>query len=79
MVAEPGLDLRGRGAGQPMHHQWARFVVANLPGLVLNLGTYFALVAASAFCAAYPVAAVAAGAIAGMLANFVLSRAVVFR
>jgi putative flippase GtrA len=64
-----------RGARQ----QWARYAVANLPGLVLNLGSYFALVAASAVCAAYPVIAVAAGAVAGMFANFTLSRALVFR
>ena len=62
-----------------MHHQWARYAVANIPGLILNLGTYFLLVAASPVCAAYPVLAVAAGAIAGMFANFTLSRALVFR
>jgi putative flippase GtrA len=61
------------------HHQWARFVLANLPGLALNLGTYFTLVALSATCAAIPVIAVAAGAVAGMFANFFLTRAVVFR
>ncbi len=63
----------------PMHRQWARYAVANIPGLILNLGTYFALVAGSRFCAAYPVVAVAAGAIAGMFANFILSRTLVFR
>ncbi len=46
---------------------------------MLNLGTYFTLVTVSALCAAIPVIAVAAGAIAGMTANFLLSRAVVFR
>ena len=59
--------------------QWARYAIANLPGLVLNLGAYFALVTASAFCAEYPVLAVAAGAVSGMFANFILSRALVFR
>ena len=62
-----------------MRQQWVRYAIANLPGLVLNLGSYFALVAGSAFCAAYPVIAVAAGALAGMFANFTLSRALVFR
>ena len=62
-----------------MRRQWARYAVANIPGLLLNLGTYFALVAGSRFCAEYPVAAVAAGAVAGMFANFTLSRALVFR
>jgi putative flippase GtrA len=62
-----------------MRHQWVRYAIANLPGLLLNLGTYFALVAGSPFCAAYPVVAVAAGAVAGMFANFTLSRSLVFR
>ncbi len=70
--------FRGVGSGR-MHHQLARFAVANLPGLALNLGAYFTLVTVSALCAAAPVLAVAAGALAGMSANFLLSRAVVFR
>jgi len=71
--------FRGLGTAGRMHHQWVRFVVANLPGLVLNLGTYFTLITVSPLCAAIPVIAVAAGAIAGMSANFLLARAVVFR
>jgi putative flippase GtrA len=62
-----------------MRRQWARYALANLPGLMLNLGTYFALIAGSPFCAAYPVVAVGAGAVAGMAANFTLSRSLVFR
>ena len=71
--------FRGLGAGEPLHRQWLRFVLANLPGLCLNLGTYFVLVALVPLCARYPVIAVAAGAVAGMSANFMLSRRVVFR
>ena len=71
--------FRGIANIGPMRRQWVRYAVANLPGLLLNLGTYFALVAGSPFCAAYPVVAVAAGAIAGMFANFTLSRSLVFR
>ncbi len=71
--------FRGRGAATRMHLQWMRFVAATLPGLVLNLGSYFTLVALSPLCAANPVLAVAAGALAGMTANFILSRAVVFQ
>ena len=55
------------------------FLAANLLGFVLNRGTYFTLVTISATCAAEPVLAVAAGAIAGMFINFHLSRSVVFR
>ena len=71
--------FRSAGNGGPMHHQWLKFVVANLPGLCLNLGTYFVLVAFVPLCITYPVIAIGAGAIAGMFANFALSRAVVFR
>ena len=71
--------FRGVGAAGPPGHQWASFVLANLPGLCLNLGTYFVLVSVSAVCAGHPVIAIAAGAVAGMFANFALSRAVVFR
>ncbi len=63
----------------PMRRQWMRYAIVNIPGLFLNLGTYFALIAGSRLCAAYPVLAVAAGAVAGMFANFTLSRTLVFR
>ena len=71
--------FRGSGTPRPMHQQWLRFVLANLPGLCLNLGTYFSLVATIPICASFPVIAVAAGAVAGMTANFVLSRRMVFQ
>ena len=71
--------FRGIGNIGPMHRQWLRFVLANIPGLCLNLGTYFILVALVPLCAAHPELAIAAGAIAGMFANFILSRAMVFR
>lgn len=70
--------FRGKGSG-PVHRQWARFVVVNLGGFVLNRGTYAALVTFVPLCAEQPVFAVGAGAIAGMFLNFSLSRAMVFR
>ncbi|MEO8714750.1 MAG: GtrA family protein [Acetobacteraceae bacterium] len=70
--------FRGQGGG-PAHRQWGRYMVANLAGFVLNRGTYSGLVTVSALCAAQPVLAVAAGAVAGMGVNFALSRRVVFR
>jgi len=54
-------------------------MLTNTVGFILNRGTYAALVTVSALCAAQPVLAVAAGAIAGMGVNFTLSRRVVFR
>lgn len=65
-----------RGAA---HRQWAMFLATNLVGFALNRGTFFALIAYSAFCAANPILPVGAGAIAGMFTNFGLSRRLVFR
>jgi putative flippase GtrA len=70
--------FRGKGSG-PAHRQWARFLLANLAGFVLNRGTYAALVTFVALCAEEPVYAVGAGAIVGMFLNFSLSRTMVFR
>jgi putative flippase GtrA len=71
--------FRGRGTGSSAHRQWARFMVTNLGGFVLNRGTYAALVTFLPIAARQPVIAIAAGAIAGLFVNFTLSRRVVFR
>lgn len=70
--------FRGQGTG-PVHQQWARFLMVNLGGFVLNRGTYAILVTFVPLCAAQPVYAVGAGAIVGMFLNFRLSRTIVFR
>jgi putative flippase GtrA len=70
--------FRGRNSGR-MHHQWLKFLAANSIGFVLNRGAFFLLVTISPLCVAYPVIAVFAGTLAGMVANFVLSRRLVFR
>lgn len=70
--------FRGRGSG-PAHHQWGRFLGANMLGFTLNRGTYAALVTFVPLCAAQPVFATFAGAIAGMFVNFNMSRTLVFR
>jgi putative flippase GtrA len=62
-----------------MHRQWAKFLLANSVGLVLNRGTYFALIATVPLCHAHLVLPVAAGGLAGMFVNFYLSRRLVFR
>jgi putative flippase GtrA len=69
--------FRGKGTG-PAHRQWARFLLVNLGGFALNRGAYAALVTFVPLCAAEPVFAVGAGAIAGMFLNFSLSRTMVF-
>ena len=70
--------FRGLGSG-PVHHQWARFLLVNLGGFILNRGTYALLITFVPLCAEQPVYAVGAGAIAGMFLNFSLSRTIVFR
>jgi len=70
--------FRGHGGG-PAHRQWARFLVFNMFGFVLNRGAYALLVTYVSAFAEEPVFAVAAGAIAGMGVNFILSRRLVFR
>jgi putative flippase GtrA len=69
--------FRGQGDG-PALRQWAVFVVLNLIGFAFNYGTYAALVANVPLAAQYPVIGVAAGSLAGMTGNFLLSRRFVF-
>ena len=58
--------------------EWLRFLVANLPGGVVNYGVYTVLVSRIALFGNQPALAVAIGSIAGLLFNFVGSRNVVF-
>ena len=69
--------FRGSGAG-PAHQQWVRYLMLNLVGLTVNRGTYAALIASFTLVRAEPVFAVAAGALAGMMINFVASKKFVF-
>lgn len=69
--------FRGQGEGR-VARQWALFVVLNLVGFAFNYGTYAALVATVALVAQHPVIGVAAGSLAGMMGNFLLSRRYVF-
>lgn len=69
--------FRGQGEG-PAMRQWALFVVLNLVGFAFNYGTYAALVSSVALVAQHPVIGVAAGSLAGMVGNFLLSRRFVF-
>ena len=69
--------FRGQGEG-PALRQWLVFVAVNLVGFACNYGTYAALVGGVAFVAQHPVLGVAAGSLAGMTGNFLLSRRFVF-
>jgi putative flippase GtrA len=59
--------------------QWALFLLVNLVGFAVNYGTYALLVGQVPFVAAHPILGVAAGSLAGMGGNFILSRRYVFR
>jgi putative flippase GtrA len=59
--------------------QWALFLLVNLLGFAVNYGTYTLLVSTWPVAAAHPVIGVAAGSLAGMAGNFLLSRRFVFR
>ena len=59
--------------------QWALFLVVNLVGFALNYGLYALLMSQVELVARHPVLGVAAGALAGMTGNFILSRSLVFR
>jgi putative flippase GtrA len=58
--------------------QWLLFLLVNMFGFLCNYGTYAALIAAVPLVAAHPVLGVAAGSLAGLAANFVMSRRFVF-
>ncbi|MGG5811198.1 GtrA family protein [Falsiroseomonas sp. CW058] len=69
--------FRGQGDA-PVMRQWALFLAVNLVGFACNYGTYAALVGGVTLAAQHPVIGVAAGALAGMVGNFLLSRRYVF-
>jgi len=69
--------FRGQGGG-PAVRQWALFLLVNLVGFACNYGTYATLVALVPLAAQHPVIGVAAGSLAGMAGNFLLSRRYVF-
>lgn len=70
--------FKGKGGG-PLLAQWARFLVASGPGLLVNTLTYEALVLSSTFVSAHPILATAGGAVVGLFVNFAMMRQVVFR
>jgi len=72
------FTFRGRGMA-PVGRQWALFVLTNMIGFVLNRSVYAVLVTIVPLAAEQPVIATSAGALAGMLVNFTLSRRIVFR
>jgi putative flippase GtrA len=62
----------------PATTEWARFVAANSVGGVINYAVYSLLVATVPAVRAVPTLGVAAGSLAGLVANFALSKRLVF-
>lgn len=60
------------------HRQWAKFVILNSFGGLLNYGVYAMLILTGEPFETHPILAVAAGSISGMVLNFWLSRTFVF-
>jgi putative flippase GtrA len=58
--------------------EWLRFLAANAAGGLLNYTVYAVLINAFETVALWPVIGVAAGSMAGLIANFLLSRRLVF-
>jgi putative flippase GtrA len=71
--------FKARVTARPTFQQWLSYLGASSGGFVLNRGAFFAAVTYSGFVAEHPVLGVAIGSIAGLMLNFALSRAVVFR
>ena len=68
----------GSESGVPMALQWLRFLAANSVGGLINFVVYAALVATMPIVKEWLVLGVAAGAVCGLIANFFLSRQLVF-
>lgn len=58
---------------------WLRFAISQLGGAVINLGCYFLLIHFSRTVAHFPVIGVAVGSVAGLVLNFGVATAYVFR
>ncbi|MGD9946904.1 MAG: GtrA family protein [Desulfobulbus sp.] len=66
-------------SGHKLHREWLHYILANSIGWLINNGVYLVLIYRFALAARHPSLAVAAGSIAGMFVNFILSRQLVFR
>jgi putative flippase GtrA len=71
--------FRHADRSRPVTRDWGLFLAVNLVGFACNYGTYAALISEVPLMRDLPVLAVAAGSLAGMVGNFVLSRRYVFR
>lgn len=61
-----------------LHHEWLRYVLANLLGWCANNGAYLWMIFSVPLAYRHPALAVAVGSLAGMVLNFSASRLIVF-
>lgn len=73
------ITFRGVAGPSGLHQEWLRYLGANSLGALINLGLYSFLVARVAAFTATPTMAVAAGSLSGLIVNFALTKAYVFR
>lgn len=71
--------FRTADRSRPVAQDWSVFLLVNLVGFACNYGAYAALIAGVPLVREFPVLGVAAGSLAGMTGNFLLSRRYVFR
>jgi putative flippase GtrA len=64
--------------GHQLTREWLRFLAANAGGGLINYTVYAVLINAFEVVSMWPVIGVAAGSMAGLIANFILSRRWVF-
>jgi putative flippase GtrA len=73
------LTFRESAAREGLAREWATFVVANSLGALANFAVYSGLVTFAAPPLGYPLVAIAAGTLVGLLFNFVASQRFVFQ
>ncbi|MBD9359375.1 bifunctional glycosyltransferase family 2/GtrA family protein [Methylomonas fluvii] len=62
-----------------IHHEWLRYVLANMLGWSANNGAYLWMIFSVPLAYQHPALAVAVGSLAGMVLNFSASRLLVFK
>jgi putative flippase GtrA len=67
------------GHTRSLWREWTVYAGTQLLGWALNLGTYALMVLASDFVARWPIIAVAAGSLVGLVANYLGAKHVAFK
>jgi len=73
------FTFRDAAAREGLVGEWAAFLVANSLGAAANFAVYSGLVTFAASPLGYPLVAIAAGTLVGLLFNFAASQRFVFR